>query len=90
MIEINKMCVCVCVQKIKFGRIYIEGGIFTESYIINCSFSDFYLIFEKVIQSHGIKIQSSRRLSSDTSPPSHPVLLLESNSCHPLASFGRI
>ena len=49
----------VCVQKIKFGKIYFERVIFTEYCIISYSFSNLYLIFEKVIQSHDIKIKSS-------------------------------
>ena len=60
-IEINEVCVCVCVcvQKIKFGKIYFERVIFTEYCIISYSFSNLHLIFEKVIQSHDIKIKSS-------------------------------
>lgn len=72
-IEINKytcvyVCVCVCVRKIKFGRIYIKRVHFTECYIMNYSFSNFYLIFEKAIKLHGIKTKSSKRLSSGKSP----------------------
>ena len=52
----------MCVQKIKFGKIHFERVIFTEYCIISYSSSNLYLIFEKVIQSHDIKIKSSERL----------------------------
>lgn len=55
------------------GLIAYEKSVFTEYHIINYSFSILYLLFEKVIKSHGMKVKSFERLSTEKSSPNHPV-----------------